>query len=313
MKPWVLLLLGLAACPVPGPRRAPPELPPEPQEPFPRPPWEGAKLPSRPELWVGVKAPASIPYDPAALGVGGRYVSVRVRNLSRQPANVEGLHASFTATRDGVSFPCKEHVGGSPNMREPPTLDPGEEATFERPFDCTMPLPGRYDVKVFIRFAPSAPPDLAGEFTTQLVATNHRVPHPQPGHEGLYAIMTGGAVTRPLSPEAWRRGDYTVVIALINGGTQPVSLAPARVAFEVFKKDNPLPCSGAAEPLDVPKTLAPGMVHIVRAPVACAPSGEGQFEIVGHLALGGSASDGAEIGRLGLRVTREPTQYVPWP
>jgi hypothetical protein len=259
-----------------------------------------------------VKAPSSIPYDPAALGVGGRYVSIRVRNLSRRAAKVEGLTTSFSATREGVSFPCREHVGGSPSMREPATLDPGEEHTFERPLDCTMPLPGRYDVKVFVGFAPSPARDLAGEITTELVATNHRVPHPQPGHEGLYALMTGGPVTRPLSPEAWKRGDYNVVVALINGGKLPVSLAPARVAFEVFKKGSPLPCSGAAEPLDVPKTLAPGMVHIARAPVACAPSGEGEFEIVGHLALGGT-NERAEIGRLGLKVTREPTQYVPWP
>ncbi len=303
--------LLFAAC-IPIPERTPP--PPEQPVPAHAPSTHPATtLPSHPELAVQVSAPESARYHASSLGPAALFVTLAVTNVGTRPARVDGLRVAFQARREGVVFPCRPHIGGSTRVREPSELAPGGSFVYERDLDCSMPLVGRYDVRTFVRFAPGAPPeqeaegDLAGAFTVE-VRDGARAPRAYPGREGVYAFMTGSSVTQPLSPEAWVRGDYHVVVALINGSPRVVPLGPARLAFLVFRRGSPLPCSGESERLALPESLGPGATHTAYAAVTCAPSEEGDYELVGKLALGEGSPEPVEIGRVNLRVSRDPLE-----
>jgi hypothetical protein len=260
-----------------------------------------------------------VQYDASTLGVGGKTVTIQLTNTGAGPLAVDHIGAGFSARREGVSFPCGEHGGRTRDEREPASLRPGESFGFERTLDCAMPLPGRYDVQVSLSFGdrkkrPAKDAEAAAAFSIDVVANTNAVPQPYPSRHGLYAIMIGNRATRPLPAEAWARGDYHVVLALINGGTETVRLGPARLGFLVYKKGSPLPCSGQAEPIATPDELRPGAMHVVRAPIACAPSEEGRYEIVGRFTLLAAGVE-LEVGRDPLSVTRDPMLFTPepWP
>ena len=128
--------------------------------------------------------------------------------------------------------------------------------------------------------------------------------------------MAGAGVTLPLSSDAWARGDYHVVVAMINDSKKPVEAGTARLTFLTYRGNSTLPCSGAAELLVFPEQLDPGTMSTMSAPVACAPSEEGTYEIVGRLAFGKDDAE-IEIGRVALTVTSDPTFFTPgfrsWP
>jgi hypothetical protein len=200
--------------------------------------------------------------------------------------------------------------------REPSWLAPGQSFPFERRIDCVFPLPGAYDVSVFARVGDddSANPsscEPVGSFRLEVEALP-RVPKPVPSHPGVFAIMTGSKATRPMPPEAWTGGDYHVVVALINGSARSVALGAGKIAFLVYAKGSSIPCVGEARLLTLPGELAPGTMHLADAPITCAPSLEGKYEIVGYLSFA-DVDESIEIGRLGLRVTSDPKAFMPDP
>lgn len=273
---------------------------------------EGVTLVHAPDLLAVMSAPQRAPYLSDALGIGGESVSVKLTNRAEHAVPVEHVRLAFTATREGVSFSCKEHVGGSVSKREPASLAPGQSFVFERDLDCSMPIPGRYDVRADISFGVSDARDPLGRFSIEVVASTSPVPRPYPNHAGLFVLMTGSRVTRPLPPDAWSRGDYRVVVAAINGSAQPIALGHASLVFRTYKTGSSLACSGQTEPLAFPDQLAPGAVELRQVPVACAPSEEGHYDIFGDLALG-DAKQGVEIGRVALKVTSDPLLFAPDP
>ncbi len=313
MKCWPFLLLAVVGCPLPMPRPTPPEMP----EPVPpRAPVEGVPLAHASDLRASLKAPSRAPYVVEALGIGGQSVTVRLTNAGARNVDIGRFRVAFTAARDGVSFPCQEHVGGSTKDREPTSIAPGQSFSFARDLDCTMPLPGRYNVGVYVAVrdgAQSDRGDFVGAFSLEVLDSD-LAPRPYPSRPGLYVVMTGSRVTRPLSPEAWTRGDYHVVVAVVNGSSLPVLVGHARLAYLTYKKGSPMPCSGQAEPIAFPEQLAPGNVQVIHAPVACAPSEEGRYEIVGRLTFG-DVGEEVEIGRVALKVTLDPLLFAPepWP
>jgi hypothetical protein len=119
-------------------------------------------------------------------------------------------------------------------------------------------------------------------------------------------------VTRPLSPEAWARGDYHVILAVTNAGPTPVAVGRGHLAFAVNKRGSALACSGASEPVVFPPSLMPGATATSTVPLACALSAEGTYEIGGRLELEGSPEE-IDVGRFGLEVTRDPFRFVPMP
>jgi hypothetical protein len=271
-------------------------------------------------LRASVRAPARVDYDPRSLGIAGQFVAIRVENAGDASVSVTHLHASFAATRDGVAFPCNAHVGVTTGAVEPSHLDPGRSFTFERLLDCTMPLPGRYDVRAWIHVAPDESRGrearagvFLGSFQVDVTATAGNAPRPLPSRPGLYALMTGAPTAAPMTSSAWAKGGYQVVVALINGSGTSAPVGPAHVSLLVFKRGEALPCKGREEQLWEPPSLPPGAMHVVRVPVTCAPAGEGRYDIVGRFALAGGAE--VEIGRVGLLVTQSPEiLFTPeWP
>jgi hypothetical protein len=228
-----------------------------------------------------------------------------MENVGSRVVRLPPFQAAFSATREGVTFPCREQAGGSFRAREPRLLAPGQSFVFERDIDCALPLPGSYEIAVSSAGAP------LGTFRLELESGRH-APRPVPARPGLFAILSGARAARPMPPEAWARGDYRVVVGVINGSPRPIAVGPGRLAFLVYRTGSPLPCSGQAEPIALPDELAPGRMYVVQAPIACAPSAEGKYEIVGHLSLGDGAEP-IEIGRVGLRVTSDPALFVPLP
>ncbi len=273
----------------------------------------GIALAHHPELRVSIRTAPSAIYDPIAIGPVGQLVWIRLTNTGTQSRAVDHLDVSFSAARNGVSFPCEEHAANLARVHEPSWLEPGEGFTFERELDCRMPLVGRYDVRAYVRLgnAPAAERgDLAGTFPLELIAHGTTVPQPYPSRDGLFVLLTGSRGTHPLAAEAWARGDYHVVVAVINGSRRNVRVGPASLAFLVYKEGSSLPCSGQGESLALPEELPPGGLRVVHAPVACAPSEEGRYVIVGRLSLRDVGQE-IEVGRVPLEVTRDPLLFAP--
>jgi hypothetical protein len=270
---------------------------------------------------TALRGPTRLDYDPRSLGVAGQFVAIRIENAGTWRLPVGHLHAAFAATREGVAFPCNAHAAKLTGAIEPSELGPGQAFTFERLLDCTMPLPGHYDVQVQLHAGDRESADprevrpsfFVGSFGVDVAAAEGSAPRPIPGHVGLYALMIGAPSAPPMTSDAWTKGGYRVTVVLVNGSDRPVTVGPARMAMLVFKRGESLPCTGRQENLDEPATLAPGSIHLARLPVSCAPASEGQYEIVGRLVLG--AGPEVEIGHVGLLVTASPYfLFTPeWP
>gem|GEM_PF-3598215 len=305
-----MLLFAILGCP----RRPQPPIAPH-ESPAPLPPspaWEGTPLKNDPDVRVVLKVPSRAPYLVDALGVGGQSISVQLRNTGTRSADISRFRVAFTASRDGVPFPCKQQADDSVKVR-PASLTPGQAFVFERDLACTMALPGRYNVGVYVslRDLAGARGDFVGQFPFDVLGTTQE-PLPYPARPGLYVMMTGARSSRPLSADAWARGDYHVVLSLVNGGSHPVLVGPGRLAFLTYREGSSLPCSGQAESVVLPDALAPGAVQVLQARVTCAPSTEGEYEIVGRLTLG-HAGESVEVGRVALKVTRNPVVFAPDP
>ncbi len=305
---WLCLLVELFGCAgraLGGPRDVAPA-------PSPKPVFEGAPLSDDPDVYALLASHSSnTEYHVDALGARGGSVSLSLANRGTRPVQVDHLRIELTATRSGVSFPCKSQVGPPQGYHEPRELGPGQSFLFERSIECEMPLPGRYDIAVYGAVNDAGGRgSLIGQFALD-VAPSAAAPRPYPSRPGLYVAMVGEHSTRPLSPEAWARGDYHVVLAVVNGSNQPARVDSARLGLLTYRKGSPLPCSGQAEPIRLPVELLPGSTSIVRLPLSCAPSEEGQYEIVGRVVFGGAEE--IEVGRVSLRVTRAPILFDPDP
>lgn len=307
---WLSLVFAILGCAERTQPSLAPSLSPAPMPPSP--PSEGIPLSNDPDIRVVLKVPSRAPYLVDELGVGGQSISVQLRNTGTRSADISRFRVAFTASRDGVAFPCKPPLGDSVKVR-PASLAPGQSFVFERDLACTMPLPGRYDVGVYVtvRDLAGARGDFVGQFPFDILEGSNR-PLPYPARPGLYVMMAGARRSRPLSADSWARGDYHVVLSLVNGGSRPVLVGPGRLAFTTYREGSSLPCSGQAESLVLPDALAPGAVHVIQAPVTCAPSTEGEYEIVGRLTLGNGV-DPVEVGRVALKVTRTPVLFAPDP
>jgi hypothetical protein len=275
------------------------------------------------ELRASLHVPARVDFDPQSLGIARHFVSIRLENTGTHDVLVDHLHATFSAVRDGVAFQCNAHVRGAEGAIEPSHLAPGQSFTLERALDCTMPLPGRYELRVWIHHAELEGQERSrpgggvyvGASPVEIVAQNN-APLAVPSHPGLYALLTGATVSAPMPSDAWMKGGYQVAVALVNGGPAPATLDSARVSLLVFKEGAGLPCAGREQPLDEPDVLAPGEVHVVRVPVTCAPTEPGRYTIVGRFVMGSGPQ--LEIGRVGLLAIRNPdllftTDWPPLP
>jgi hypothetical protein len=262
---------------------------------------------SRPELRVAIAAPASAPYVPAAAGPASPSVALYVTNTGPSPANVQKMHVSFTAARDGVAFPCKDRDAAGLHDREPSWLKAGDRVKYERVMDCAMLALGRYEVTVFVRFGDptSAPLERAGEFTFDVTPGGPAAPHPLPGRPEIQVALAGDAFVRPLPAYAWKRGDFRILAVFVNTSATPVMLPPMRATLAVASKARPLDCTNdLLETYIGAVKLLPGHPRSFALPVRCNLETEGEYEIRATLAT--SDAGPFALGRLNLWVKSEP-------
>jgi hypothetical protein len=274
-------------------------------------PAEGSPLASSPGVYATIRAPEQAPYDPTTLHAEPPPIVVRLTNTASQPAAIGSLRISYSAVRSGVSYPCPEGQDLTTRVHEPSSLAPGQSFDFERDLGCTLPLPGSYAIGVRARLGDGEGAQPIGSFSL-FVDKGRLSPRPFASKPGLFVMMTGGNATQPWSPEDWARGAYRVIVAVINGGREPLHVGPGRLTFAVTKKGSPLPCTGRTEAVALPESIAPGATHIVTVPLACAPSEQGSYEVVGRLSLE-STGEEEEAGQVGLEVTGNPLVYTPVP
>jgi hypothetical protein len=263
-------------------------------------------------LQLSVRGPRRIPYDAQSLGAIRSYVTLRVQNPGARAVLVPDLHPRFRAVRQGVPFPCNSPAGEGRDAHEAAQLGPGDSVALERALDCSFLLPGLYDVSVRVhrtvagQALESASDDVdAGSFEVEVTASGGNVPQPVPGRDGLYAILTGPSTAPPLATDVASDQKYRAVLALINGADHAVALGAEELTILVFRRGSALPCLAPVHHREDPSQLAPGEAHIEQVSFACAPTLEGQYEVVGRLSIERGAA--VEIGRIGLTVT--PTPY----
>lgn len=245
-------------------------------------------------------------YEPNGMRPSDRTIALRITNDGTTAARLGPIRVAFAAERSGVAFACGAERPSEFHEREPTVLDAGHTVIIEREIDCTMPLPGRYDVRVTATIADELLD--AGTAVVDVVANAGRGPRAFSGQPGLYGLVVGDRASRPLNPSAWERGDYRVVVALVNGSKREVHLADVRLGFVVYRLGSEIPCAGDVTTLEVPGSLAAGASWSIHVPLACAPSVEGHYAVVGRLSVAGEE---VEAGRFPLLVTDDPLLYGP--
>jgi hypothetical protein len=261
-----------------------------------------------------VRGPARVAYGATVLGLNRREITITLTNASPRSIALGEARLSFSAERDGVAFACDPIAHGEPGAREPSELAPGESFRFARELGCWTPVPGRYAIGAYLHDAQGVgdPVTRLGGFTMEIEGGGTSGPTPHPERPGLYVAMAGDTRTKPLSPEAWKRGEYHVVIALINASRRPIPAGDVTIAFRVYKKNSPLPCAGESIVRHAPEALGAGEVHLVRAPVTCLRDEQGDYEVVGILAFDdGRKPDEFEMGRVRVRITSDPMMLWP--
>ncbi len=263
---------------------------------------------------VEVDAPAVASYKLDVFGLAGAPVTLRVTNVGPVAVPVDDLTVAFTASREGVAYPCRPS-GNMPTGREPAVLQPHQSFVYRRTLDCSLPLPGTYAFAAYAAFgrAPrlGAPADAVGTFTVRLRGAGMGVPQPDPELNGLFAGVSGNPFERPLSPEEWAKANYGVVVALINGSRHPIDGVRARVVFRVYHVGSTVACLESPTRLDVPPVLAPGAMYTQRVPVTCVMNTPGQYDVVGYLELGDADPTPMELDRFRVTVTDDPLLFAP--
>lgn len=256
-----------------------------------------------PSLRVAVRGPARAEWDPISLGVGGQQVAITLVNEGRAPAAVGDVRFAFSATREGVEVPCAEHVGGAPKERAPGELAPGAAHTWRVDLDCTMPMLGRYDVRVSVSVG-GAPPSDAGAFALDVAGAAGREPRAITGHDGLLAAVSGPILVPPTQ-------SYMATVAVINRGPLVVPLGALRVVLRSKPDGKDLWCEGPPNELAAPEALGPGRMWFTRVPLACDLGANGVYAVTATLAFPAAPQLATEVGRMRVRVTDDPTAFMP--
>ena len=146
----------------------------------------------------------------------------------------------------------------------------------------------------------------------EIDAAGDEAPRAYPGRPGLHVAMDGDALTPPIPYDAMKRGEYHVVIALINASRAPVPAGAVTIAFRVFKKPGALPCAGESVRRSAPDALGAGEVYMLRAGVTCLREEHGDYDVVGLLSFDDApVAEGFEVGRVHVRITADP--MLLWP
>jgi hypothetical protein len=263
------------------------------------------RLPSRPELDVTISAPKSARYVPGAAGPEAEEVRVRVTNKGAAEVPVAWPRVSFTATRNGVPFPCKHHDGGGMSDPEPKALPPGATFTFERDVDCALTALGKYEIGVRLGFARADYDhgEPVGSFVLEVLGSGPSAPRPHPARPGLHVALTGDTAAAALTPEQWLRGDYKVLVVIVDTEHAPVTVGPMRATLHVTSKKASPTCASERMTIPLPgtTTFEPGRARTFELPVRCPLTPGREYDVGVRLALEPGAPE-PEVGSLHVKV-----------
>lgn len=257
--------------------------------------------PSTPDigsLAVEVRAPAKALYDPVGVGIGGQELEIVMRNQGASAANVAGLVIELEARRHGVELPC---AAQSPR-REAQTIRPGSDAIFRRKIDCTMPLAGPYDIRVFGSWDGSPKREL-GSFRIEVMDPAGRAPRAVVDRPGLLATVAGPPLVGPTS-------SYDATIVVVNESKAEQTLGTLEIVLKSKPEREELWCMGAPNEITAPSVLAPGRVFVTRARLHCLLTNVGTHRVSAFLTVRGSDKP-TEVGSMMVRVSEDPIELHP--
>ena len=114
---------------------------------------EGTRLKKKhSDLRVVITPPRSAPYEVTTFGPAARSVDIRLVNEGKSPVDIAGFGAVFTAKRNDVEYQCRARDREVVEEHQPSSLSPGESRSFDRDINCLMPMPGRYEIGVYLTF-----------------------------------------------------------------------------------------------------------------------------------------------------------------
>jgi len=253
-----------------------------------------------PDLKAEVRGPSRVTYDPIGLGVGAHEVVVTLANPGAATAVIGDVRVAYAAQRNGIAVPCEERK--AVRQREPRTIAPGARASYVRTLDCSMPLPGNYDVHVLASWAGESLHEI-GSFGVDVVDTAGRGPKPIIGREGLSAAIAGAQLVNPTT-------GWEATIAVLNESAKIHPLGSIRVVLRSHPVGKELWCISPPNDIRAPDVLAPGKMHVVRARLACNLEEPGTYVVFAQLVLDGS-SEPTDIGEMQVRVTRDSIELTP--
>lgn len=57
-------------------------------------------------------------------------------------------------------------------------------------------------------------------------------------------MVTGDSTAPPAAVGAPKKDGYQAIVALVNGGPDPVAVGPSRISLLVYKEGSPVACAG---------------------------------------------------------------------
>ncbi|MEJ7728165.1 MAG: hypothetical protein WKG00_03035 [Polyangiaceae bacterium] len=312
------LAIASTACgPAPEPMTAsdPAPLPAAPPAPAPAPAVDASAGPpyaANPSLHVVVSGPSTGKVQRGG-GTGDGYkVTVKLTNASNADVPVAAPGVFFSVRRDNVEYPCSPTTGTGKYPGEPAQLSPGQSFTLTRELSCDMPVPGKYEVRTYLRFGAAAgtPPDrkeLVGSIPVEVTAPDGVAHTPYPDRPGLVVVMNGGSQTKPLTADEAKKGLYSAQVDVTNTTAQPIELKNPRVVFSAVRDGTKVKCLPDMEKavLQGPAVLEPGRTHRFTAPVQCDLTKEGRYEVNGFVSFGEQVKGGGATGKLLVVVAKE--------
>jgi hypothetical protein len=249
-------------------------------------------------LAVEVEPPRSLAYDDTVLGRARHAVHVVVSNKTAQSVALAPVTFRFVAMREGIAYDCKT-VEGEPD-RWPKTLASGDSVDARRTMICETPLPGTYDVKVYVQ-PRNGDPDrerVVASFPLE-IEKGTNPPVRSPWDKDVWVAASGTRDRRPADPPP------RILVALINGANKQTAISSATVTLRVNRRGGTkAPCADIVAPLAFSGTLEAGRSQSLPTVLKCDFSKEGIYEIVVTVESGGGR---VKVGTIPIRVAFIPT------
>jgi hypothetical protein len=220
------------------------------------------------DLEVGLKVPPSVVYDPARLGHVILPVRVTITNRSARSVALDPKGIKLSARNALATYACDV---GVPRERWPEALAPGQSISSERTPVCETTLPGRHDLDV--RWAGQGDGEAPIATSAFTILPGVLPPVPLVSRPELVATATGSREVRP-SNEA---GKVRIILGIVNTSRTLTSLSPLVIDTTLRQRGRTFSCRDRRT-VQLAGMLAPGQMHVIWMPLACAVPYEGDWD-----------------------------------